>query len=94
MDTINKLNPRLCRAYFQRGGKSENIISVSLVQEHFQYRLKSLEIENVREREREIATACPSCVQAMIAARVLAREGIGKAKVLKDRMFAWQETET
>lgn len=92
MDTINKLNPRPCRAYFQRGGKSENIISVSLVQEHFQYRLKSLEIENVRERE--IATACPSCVQAMIAARVLTREGIGKAKVLKDRMLAWQETET
>jgi hypothetical protein len=29
----------------------------------------------------------------MIAARVLAREGIGKAKVLKDRMLAWQEIE-
>jgi rhodanese-related sulfurtransferase len=89
MDTINELNPRSCRAYFQRAGESEYIIPVSLGQDHFQYRLKLLEIENVRERK--IAAACPSGIQAMIADRILTREGAGRSKVLKDGMLAWQE---
>lgn len=91
MDTINELNLRSCRAYFQRAGESEHTIPVNLVQDHFQYRLKLLEIENVKDRE--IAAAYP-CVQAMIAARDLVREGTGKTKVLKDRMLAWQEIKT
>jgi rhodanese-related sulfurtransferase len=92
MDTINELNLRSCRACFQRAGESEHIRPVSLVQDHFQYRLKLLEIENVRGRE--IAAACPSGMQAMTTDRVLAREGAGRAKVLKDGMLAWQEKET
>ena len=52
------------------------------MQDHFQDYLKLLEIENMRERE--IATVCLSGVQAMTADRVLAREGSGKVKVLKD----------
>jgi rhodanese-related sulfurtransferase len=90
MDTINELNLRSCRAYFQRAGESEHIIPVNLVQDHFQYRLKLLEIENLIDRE--IAAACHSGVQSMIAVRILVREGIGK--VLKDRMLAWQEIKT
>ncbi len=92
MDTVGELNPRPCRAYFQRDGKSEGITPVILVQDHFQYRLKLLEIKSVRDRE--IAAACPSGVQAMIAAGILAGEGIGKARALKDRILTWQEKET
>lgn len=92
MDTINELNLRSCRAYFQRAGELEHNIPVNLVQDHFQYRLKLLEIENVKDRE--IAAACPSGVQAMIAIRALVREGMGKAKVLKDRILAWQKIKT
>ncbi|MGB9939700.1 hypothetical protein [Methanosarcina sp.] len=92
MDSISELNPRPCRAYFQRDGESEGITPVILVQDHFQCRLKLLEIKSVKDRE--ISSACPSGVQAMIAARVLARVGIGKARALKDRMLAWQEKGT
>ena len=91
MDTINELNPYYCRAYFQRDQKSENIIPVSLVQEHFQYHLKLLKNENVRDRE--ITPACSSGMEAMTTARVLAGEGIRKAKVFKDRTLACQGTE-
>ncbi len=77
---------------FQRNGKSLNIVPVSLAQDRFQYRLKLLKNGNLRYRE--IAAACPSGVQAIVTARVLAKEGIGKEKVLKDRMFVWQEKET
>lgn len=92
MGTIIELNPRPCRAYFKGDGKSEGIIPVIMVQEHFQYSLKLLEIESVGDRE--IAAACPSGVQAIIAARALARESIGKVKIPEEKSLAWQERET
>ncbi len=81
MDTVNESHPHYCRAYFQKGGKSENFIPVSLVQGHFQYQLKLLKNDNVRDRE--ITIACPSDMQATTTARALAREGTGKSKSLK-----------
>jgi hypothetical protein len=51
-----------------------------------------MKIKNMRDRE--IASAYHSGVQAMVNAKVLAREGIGKVKVLKDRTVVWQEKET
>ncbi len=77
---------------FQRNGKSENIVPVSLAQDFFQYCLKLMRFKNVRDRE--IGAACHSGVHAMINAKVLARESIGKVKVLKDKMPVWQEKET
>ncbi len=77
---------------FQRNGTSENIVPVSLAQDLFQYCLKLMKFKYVRDRE--IAAACHSVVQVMVNAKVLAREGIGKVKVLKDRMLVWQEKET
>jgi hypothetical protein len=50
-----------------------------------------MKIKNVRDRE---IAAYHSGVQAMVNAKVLAREGIGKVKVLKDRTVVWQEKET
>jgi hypothetical protein len=77
---------------FQRNGKSENIVSVSLAQDLFQYCLKLMKFKNVKDRE--IAAARHSGVQAMVNDKVLAREGIRKVKVLKDIMLVWQEKET
>lgn len=77
---------------FQRNGKSENLVPVSLAKDFFQYCLKLMKFKFVRDRE--IAAAYHSGVQAMVNAKVLSREGIGKVKVLKDRMFVWQEKET
>lgn len=92
MDTINELNLHSCRTYFQRAWKSEHTRPVNLGQDHLQYRLKLLETENARDRE--IATASLSGVQAMIAFRSLVRGDIGISKVLKGRMFAWQGIKT
>ncbi|HHV24242.1 MAG: hypothetical protein PHG79_08175 [Methanosarcina sp.] len=91
MDTVNELNLRPDIAYFQWGGKSENPTPVNLVQDNFQHRLKLLEIDD--ERDRRIANAYPSGVQAMTAARGLVRRRIGKVKVLEARQLVRQETE-
>lgn len=88
MDTIYELNLHSCMTYFQRAWKSERTRPVNLGQGHIQYRLKLLGTENARDRE--IATASFSGVQAMIALRILVRGDIGISKVLKGRMFAWQ----
>jgi rhodanese-related sulfurtransferase len=77
---------------FQRKGKSENLVPVSLAQDFFHYCLKLMKFKNVKFRD--TAVACHSGVQAMVNAKILAREGIGKVKVLKDKMFVWQEKET
>lgn len=90
MDTIIELNPQPSRLYFQGDGKSENVTLVSLVQDS-SYHLKLL-AEDVRDRN--IESACYSGMWATTVARVLARESIGKVKVLKDRVAVWQEKET
>lgn len=92
MDITRELNLRSCRTYFQKTGKSEHTRPVNLGQDYFQYRLKSLENENVRDRD--IATASLSCLRATITTRILVREGIGKSKVLKYTVLAWQGIET
>jgi hypothetical protein len=51
-----------------------------------------MKFKNVKDRE--IAAARHSGVQAMVNDKVLAREGIRKVKVLKDRTLVWQEKET
>jgi hypothetical protein len=43
MDTIKKLNPNHDRARIRRSGKSEGIIPIDLVHDHFQDYLKLLE---------------------------------------------------
>jgi rhodanese-related sulfurtransferase len=77
-------------ACFQKAGESEHVIPVSFMQDHFQYCLEVLEIKNVRDKA---MAACPSGMQARITGRFLAREGVGRTKVLKDRTLAWQEKE-
>lgn len=92
MDITRELNLRSCRTYFQKAGRSEYTRPVNLGQDHFQYRLKSLENENFRDRD--IATVSLSRLRATITPRILVKEGIGKSKVLKDRVLAWQGIET
>jgi hypothetical protein len=77
---------------FQRKGKSENLVPVSLAQDFFHCCLKLMKFMNVRSRE--TAAACHSGVQAMVNTKILARDGIGKVKVLKDKMLVFQEKET
>ena len=91
MDTINELNSRPCKACIQKTEESESITPVDLMQDHFQDYLKLLEFESMRERE--IAIVCLSGVQAITAARILAREGSGKVEVLKGGVPVWQEIE-
>ncbi|HEY3360866.1 MAG TPA: hypothetical protein VGK06_03315 [Methanosarcina sp.] len=90
MGTINEFNSCYYKTCFQMDEKSENVIRVSLVQEYFQHLLTLLKNETKINRE---ITACPSDMQAMTTARVLARGSIGKAKVSKDRTLVCQGTE-
>lgn len=92
MGIIGELNLRPFRTYFQMGGKSEGIIPVTMVQDYFQCSIKLLEIESMVDRK--IAASYPSSVQAMIAGRVLDREGTGKAKIPDDITLEWQKKET
>jgi rhodanese-related sulfurtransferase len=62
---------------------------VIMAKDRFQYWLRLLEIESIRDRQ--IAAACPSGVQTMIVAGVLARESIGKANPLRDGTQAWEK---
>ena len=82
-DTVSKLNSRPLKIYFQRDGESKGITPVITAHDNFQYNLKLLETESVGDKE--IVVTCPSGVQAMIAARILTREGAGKTKIPNDR---------
>lgn len=88
---INELNLYSCKTYFHRAWKSGHIRCVNLGQCHLQYQLRLLETEIIRDRE--TATEFLSGVQAKIAIRILGKN-TGVSKVLKGRMFAWQEMKT
>lgn len=90
MDTINVFNSYYCKARFQMDEKPKYTIHVSFVQEHFQHLLTLLNDESLIDRE---INACPSDRQTMTTARVLTREGMGKAKVFKDRTLVCQGAE-
>lgn len=91
MGTISELNLRPFSDYFQRDGKSEGITPAVMAQDNFQYILKLLKIKSAGERETEAEDS--SGMQAMIAARSLARKGTGKVKI-PSKMLDWQEKET
>lgn len=86
---IRGFDLRFWKDYFQRFGESEHFMPLDLMQKHFQYFLELLNIENVLDRI--ISAAYPLLIQAAIAVKVFVREDIGKARVPKHRMLAWQE---
>ncbi|BAW29201.1 conserved hypothetical protein [Methanosarcina thermophila] len=83
MDTVSELNSHPLKIYFQRDEGSNGITPVITAQDHLQYNLKLLKTENVGDKE--IVVTCLSGVQAMIAARILTREGAGRTKISNDR---------
>lgn len=87
MDIISELNLQSYKTYFQRAWKSHTRC-VNLGQGHPLYLLKLPETKIIRDMETAISSL--SGVQAEIAIRTLRKE-IGIIKVLRGRMFAWQE---